>query len=78
MWFAQKLHNKILAMQKKARRPRNTLIKLAFTTIGTYHLDHFVENPKKHVTTLRRYQSNDNKAIVDVHVVMLEPRHKKE
>jgi hypothetical protein len=51
MWLAQKLQNKILAMQKKACRPGNTLIKPTFTTIGTYHLDNFVENPKRHVTT---------------------------
>jgi hypothetical protein len=45
MWFAQKLQNKILVVQKKACKLGNTLIELALTTIRTYHLDHFVENP---------------------------------
>jgi hypothetical protein len=45
LWFTQKLHNEILVVQRKASRPRNTLIGLALTIIGTKHLDHFVENP---------------------------------
>jgi hypothetical protein len=50
MWFAQKLQNDILVVQRKVGRPGNTLIGLAFTIIGTYHLDHFVENLERLVT----------------------------
>jgi hypothetical protein len=62
-------------VQRKARRPRNTLIGPTLTIIGTYHLDHFVENPKKPVIRRRRSQFSDSRAIVDVHAIMLEPRH---
>jgi hypothetical protein len=31
LWFTQKLHNEILVVQRKACRPRNTLIEPSFT-----------------------------------------------
>jgi hypothetical protein len=36
-------------------RPRITLIEPAFTSIGTYHLDHFVGNPERLVRAGRRF-----------------------
>ncbi len=49
----------------------------ALTIIGTYHLDHFVENLKRPMTIGRQFQPNDSRAIVDVHAIMPEPRQKK-
>jgi hypothetical protein len=77
MWFAQKLQNEILAMQRKACRPVNTLIGPTLTIIGRHHLDHFVENLNRLVTRRRRFQSNDSRVVVDVHVIMHEPRQKR-
>jgi hypothetical protein len=51
MWFAQKLQNEILALQRKTCKLGNTLIRLALTIVGTYHLDHFVENLERPMTT---------------------------
>ncbi len=61
-------------MQRKIGRPRNTLIELALTIIETYHLDHFVGNPKRPMIVGRRFWFNDSKDVVNVHVVMPEPR----
>jgi hypothetical protein len=63
-------------MQKKVSTPINTLIRPTFTIIRTYHLDHFVENLERHVTTRIKYRSSDNMVVVDVHVVMPKPRQK--
>ncbi len=76
MWFAQKLQNEIQVMKRKACKPRNTLIAPTLTILGTYHLDHFVENPYRLVTS-RSSRSSDNRAIVDVHVIMLKLRQKR-
>jgi len=54
----------------------NILIGLTFTIIGTYQVDHFVKNPNKSMTIGRRFQSSDSKVVIDVHVVLLEPRQK--
>jgi hypothetical protein len=63
-------------MKRKACRPGNTLIAPTLTILRTYHLDHFVENPHRLVTS-KSSRSSDSKAIVDVHVKMLELRQKR-
>jgi hypothetical protein len=77
LWFTQKLHNEILAMQRKVGRLGNTLIGPTLTIIGTYYLNHFVENLKKIMTTGIRSQFSNNRVVIDVRVVMLEPRQKR-
>ncbi len=54
MWFAQKLQNEILFVQRKVGRLGNTLIGPTFTIVGRYHLDHFVQNLERLVITRKR------------------------
>jgi hypothetical protein len=51
----RKIHNEILVVQRKAGRLGNTLIAPTLTIIGTYYLDHFVENLKSPMTRRRRF-----------------------
>jgi len=77
LWFTQKLQNDILVVQRKVCRLGNTLVGPTLTIIGTYHLDHFVENPKRPMTIGKRSRSSDNRVVVDVHAVKPEPRHER-
>jgi hypothetical protein len=64
-------------VQRKVSRLGNTLIGPTLTIIGTYHLDHFVENPKRPMTTRKRSRSSDSRVVVDVHAIMAKPRQKR-